>query len=130
LIVDTFDEAAEKARNDPTYFPDATPTLQAIVGMGLSVCLSTGMDAEKKARTMVKVTGIDPFEHVFSEGRLGFLKTEREYYMRALEIVGSHPTETVSIEDMPLSDIRRVNLVGVKTIWLNRTGEPTSTEAD
>jgi FMN phosphatase YigB (HAD superfamily) len=61
------------------------------------------MDAEEKARTMVEVAGVDLFEHVFSEDRLGFLKTEREYYLRALEISGSYPTETVSIGDTPLS---------------------------
>ena len=130
LIVQIFDEAAEKARKDPIYFPDAFLTLQAIKGIGLSVCLSTGMDAEEKARTMVEVAGVDLFEHVFSADRLGFLKTEREYYVRALEISGSYPTETVSIGDTPLSDIRPAKLVGIRTIWLNRIGEPPPTEVD
>ena len=108
----------------------ARAALQVMKGLGLSVCLSTGMDAEEKARTMVEVAGVDFFKHVFSESRLGFLKTEREYYLRALEIAGSHPTETVSIGDTPLSDIRPAKLVGIRTIWLNRIGEPPPTEID
>ncbi len=130
LIVQIFDEAAEKAREDPVYFRDTFAALQVMKEWGLSVCLSTGMDAEEKARTMTNVAGVDLFEHVFSESRLGFLKTEREYYLGALEIAGSHPTETVSIGDTPLSDIRPAKLVGIRTIWLNRIGEPQPTEVD
>jgi HAD superfamily hydrolase (TIGR01549 family) len=130
LIMQIFDEAAKKAREDPIYFPDAFPALQVITGMGISVCLSTGRDADEKARTMVEVMGTDLFDHVISESKLGFLKTEREYYLKALEITGSKPTETVSIGDTPLSDIRPAKLINIKTIWLNRTGEPQPAEVD
>ncbi len=124
LIVRRFNEAAERAREDPIYFPEAIQALDDVKDMGIKMCLSTGRDAEEKAKTLTRVTGSRHFTHVFSETALGVLKTEPEYYVRALDITGSEPKETVSIGDTPLSDIRPARMVGINTIWLNRRGEP------
>ncbi|UCD45622.1 MAG: HAD family hydrolase [Candidatus Bathyarchaeota archaeon] len=124
LIVRKFDEAAERAREDPIYFPEAIRVLDDIKDMGIKMCLSTGRDAEEKSESLKRVTGSSHFTHVFSETALAVLKTEPEYYVRALDIAGSEPKETVSIGDTPLSDIRPAKMVGINTIWLNRRGEP------
>jgi HAD superfamily hydrolase (TIGR01549 family) len=124
LICRKFEEAGEKARNDPIYFPDAIPALDAIRGMGMKLCLSTGTYAEGKAETLARTTGTDYFDHIFSEPAIGCFKTEPEYYRIALERAGSKPEETVSIGDTPLSDIRPAKMVGIRTIWVNRRGEP------
>lgn len=124
LIVRRFDEGAERAREDPIYFPEAIQALDDIKDIGIKMCLSTGRDAEEKAKTLKRVTGSSHFTHVFSETALGVLKTEPEYYVKALDIAGSEPKETVSIGDTPLSDIRPARMVGINTIWLNRRGEP------
>ncbi len=124
LICHRFQEAGEKARNDPMYFPDAIPALEAIREMGLKLCLSTGTFAEVKAETLARTTGTNFFGHIFSEPAIGYFKTEPEYYSIALGRAGSTPGETVSIGDTPLSDIRPAKMVGMKTIWVNRRGEP------
>ena len=124
LICQKFQEAGRKAKDDPTYFPDAIPALDEIRKMGLKLCLSTGTNAEAKAETLKRATGTDYFDHVFSEPTIGCFKTEPEYYHTALERAGSKPHETVSIGDTPLSDIRPAKLAGIHTIWLNRDGEP------
>lgn len=123
LICSKFDEASEKAKTDPVYFPDAIPTLEKIKKMNLKLCLSTGRNAEEKAETLRRITGINYFDYILSESTIGYLKTEPEYYHIALERIGSEPGKTVSIGDTPLSDIRPAKMTGIITIWLNRRGE-------
>ena len=129
-ICGKFEEASEKARNDPIYFPDTIPALDAMKEMGLRVCLSTGTNAESKAETLERVTGTRYFDHIFSEPSIGCFKTEPKYYATALERAGARPEEAMSIGDTPLSDIRPAKLVGITTIWLNRRGEPVPTVED
>ena len=75
-------------------------------------------------------TGVQYFDHIFSEPEIGFLKTEQSYYRIALERAGARPDETVSIGDTPMSDIRPAKAVGITTIWVNRRGEPTPENHD
>ena len=130
LICRRFEEAGERARSDPIYFSDAIPALDAIRGMGMKLCLSTGTYAEGKAETLARTTGTDYFDHILSEPAIGCFKTEPEYYWIALERAGSKPGETVSIGDTPLSDIRPAKMVGIRTIWVNRRGEATPETED
>lgn len=124
LICRRFEEAGERARNDPIYFPDAIPALDAIRELEMKLCLSTGTYAEGKAESLKRTTGTDYFDHIFSEPAIGCFKTEPDYYRIALERAGSKPEETVSMGDTPLSDIRPARMVGIRTIWVNRRGEP------
>jgi HAD superfamily hydrolase (TIGR01509 family) len=130
LICRKFEEAGQRAKDDPIYFPDAIPALNQLRKMALKLCLSTGTNAEAKAETMKRATGTDHFDHIFSEPSIGCYKTEPRYYLTALQRAGSEPRETVSIGDTPLSDIRPAKLAGIHTIWLNRDDEPRPTTED
>jgi HAD superfamily hydrolase (TIGR01509 family) len=130
LICAKFEEAQETARKDPIYYPDAVPAIEALKAMGLTLCLSTGYGAGQKAKTLELRTGKKFFKHTFSEPALGVLKTEPEYYRKALRLAKAKPGETVSVGDTPLSDIRPAKLVGIKTIWVNRNQEPRPLEED
>ncbi|MFP3950979.1 MAG: HAD family hydrolase [Candidatus Bathyarchaeia archaeon] len=123
VICEKMEQARIRAREDPIYFPEALEAVNRLANQGIMICLSTGLDAIEKAKTFEAYAKRDFFSHVFSESLLGYLKTESEYYSRALEISGTEPFETTSIGDTPLSDIRPAKLVGIKTIWLNRRGE-------
>jgi len=122
-ICTKFEEANEKAQADPIYYPDAVPALDQLKEMGVTLCLSTGFGAERKAETLEKRTGKKYFTETFSEPKLGLLKTEPQYYRKALNILGAKSWETVSLGDTPLSDIRPAKLVGIWTIWVNRDME-------
>ena len=130
LICVKFAEAQDSAKNDPVYYPDAVPALEALSDMGLTLCLSTGYGAGQKAKTLERITGKRFFKHTFSEQTLGSLKTEPEYYTKALRLARAKPGEAVSVGDTPLSDIRPAKLVGIKTIWVNRNQEPKPREED
>ncbi|MCK4582365.1 HAD family hydrolase, partial [Candidatus Bathyarchaeota archaeon] len=130
LICAKFEEAQETAKKAPIYYPDAVPALEALKDMGLTLCLSTGYGAGQKAKTLERRTGKKFFKHIFSEPALGVLKTEPEYYRKALRLAKAKPVETVSVGDTPLSDIRPAKLVGIKTIWVNRNQEPRPMDED
>ena len=129
-LVQKFHEADQTAKTNPIYFPDAIPTLDTLKDHGITLCLSTGRNAEEKAETLAKHTGTHHFTHIFSEPALGLLKTEPEYYAKALAVAGADPRDTYSVGDTPLSDIRPANLTGITTIWINRVGEPSPTDPD
>ena len=86
------------------------------------------LNAHEKEKTLREYTGKHLFNHIFSERRIGYLKTETEYYKEALRRAGAKPEETYSIGDTPLSDIRPAKLIGIGTIWLNRRNEPTPSD--
>jgi HAD superfamily hydrolase (TIGR01549 family) len=123
LICEKFEEAKQRAKVEPIYYPDTVEALDKLKAAGLKLCLSTGYDAAEKAATLEKHTGKTYFDYVFSEKDLGFLKTEPEYYLEALKVMRCKPSEVVSVGDTPLSDIRPAKLVGIKTIWVNRVME-------
>jgi putative hydrolase of the HAD superfamily len=124
LINRKIKEAKFKATSDPIYFPDAIISLEQLKDLGYNLCLSTGVDAHEKERTMREYTGKHFFNHIFSERGMGNLKTEPEYYIEALRRAEAKPEDTLSIGDTPLSDIRPAKLTGIGTIWVNRRNEP------
>jgi FMN phosphatase YigB (HAD superfamily) len=124
LINRKMKEAKFKAKSNPIYFPDAVISLENLKEMGTNLCLSTGVDAREKERTMRKYTGKEFFNHIFSERGIGYLKTEPEYYIETLRRAKAKPEDTYSIGDTPLSDIRPAKLTGIGTIWINRRNEP------
>src|SRR4030042_231180 len=80
-------------------------------------------EAHRKAETLKRTTGKRYFDHTFSETSLGLLKTEPGYYVKALGLIGAEASETVSVGDTPLSDIRPAKLAGTREVWVNRNME-------
>ena len=124
--VDRFMEALEKAERacwtDPTYFPDALDFLRKAKGAGYILCLTTGPNSAPKARALEERISFKVFHHVFGEDTLGCLKSEPEYYRRALKATGGEPSSTVAVGDTLSTDIAPAKMVGLKTIWVNRKG--------
>jgi len=129
-ICNKFEEAKNQAKFEPIYYPETIKTLEKLKERNYSIYLSTGDDAKEKAETLERITGKKYFSYIFSESILGVLKTETKYYERVLEITSSIPSESVSVGDTPLSDIRPAKLAGIHTIWVNRVNEPRPEEPD
>ncbi len=122
-IIELLQEAQEKAKTMPDFFPDAIQTLRELNENGYTLCLSTGTGVELKAESMKKMFGKNFFSFLFSEPLLGYLKTEPDYYLNALQRVNVKPYEAISVGDTPLSDILPAKMVNMRAIWLNRRGE-------
>ncbi len=130
LFCRRFIEAEERGWRDPIYFDDVLPALETMKTGGLRLFLSTGRDAEEKAAALERYAGVRVFEGSFSEPSIGHLKSNPEYYLKALKRSCSRAEETASIGDSPMTDITPAKTVGITTIWVNRRGEPSPSQEE
>jgi len=122
-FVSRYLEAASDAWLDPWYYSDTLSFLDELVKMRVKVCLTTGEDAEKKAVGIYKFLRSLKFDYVFGEDALGVLKTEPEYFTRALKESWSEASSTVAVGDSITADVVPGKLAGLKVIWVNREGK-------
>ena len=122
-FVSRYLEAASDAWLDPWYYSDTLSFLDELVKMRVKVCLTTGEDAEKKAVGIYKFLRSHKFDYVFGEDALGVLKTEPEYFTRALKESWSEAPSTVAVGDSITADVVPGKLAGLKVIWVNREGK-------
>ncbi|MBS7644831.1 MAG: HAD family hydrolase [Candidatus Bathyarchaeia archaeon] len=116
------EEAERACWMDPAYFPDALDFLRKVSGAGYILCLTTGPNSAPKARALEERISFKVFHYVFGEDTLGCLKSEPEYYRRALKAAGGEPSSTVTVGDTLSTDIAPAKMVGLRTIWVNRKG--------
>lgn len=118
-----FKRAQQECLRNPVFFLDAEPFLKALKQRGFKVCLATGEDLEEKVAAINRALPGSYFNYVFGERELGVLKTEPDYFLKALELTGSEATSTATVGDAPLTDVRPAKATGIMTVWLNRRGE-------
>lgn len=121
-FVDRCLKASSDAWTGPSYYPDARRFLDELAKMGVKICLTTGEDAEKKAEGIYGFLWPHKFDYVFGEDGLGVLKTDREYFTRALRESRSEARSTISVGDSLTTDVIPAKLAGLKAMWINREG--------
>jgi len=122
-FVNRYLKAASDAWLDPWYYSDAPSFLDELAKMRVKVCLTTGEDAEKKAEGIYKFLRSHRFDYVFGEDALGVLKTEPEYFTRALKESWSEARSTVAVGDSLTADVVPGKLAGLRVVWVNRDGK-------
>jgi HAD superfamily hydrolase (TIGR01549 family) len=122
-ITSAFERAMEECWNNPTFFPDAFPFLEG-ASRRYRLHLATSENAPQKATSVEKKGGKRYFSHVLGDHNIGIRKTERGYYLRALELTGARAEESVMVGDSLTHDIFPARETGMRTIWVNRKGEP------
>ena len=68
------------------------------------------------------------FDAILISGEVGIGKPEPRIFMLALEAVAASPSETVMVGDSLARDILGAQHVGLKGIWLNRSGRDATNE--
>ena len=122
LLVSAFEKAMEECWRDPTFFPDAFPFLEE-ASRRWELHLATSENALQKALCVERVGGRRYFSSVLGDHNVGVRKTEKEYYLRALELTGARPEESVMVGDSLTHDILPARRAGLGTVWVNRKGE-------
>jgi putative hydrolase of the HAD superfamily len=115
-----FKQAEEECWSNPIYFEDAIPFLDSLKSKGYKICLSTGINAKKKAQGIERFASKKYFDYAFGEDQISYSKTDPNFYKRILEIIKVSPNEAVSIGDTITHDIIPAKSIGIKTIWVNR----------
>ena len=122
-FIQACEEAEEECWTDPSYFDETCEFLQRVRGNDFKICLTTGSHAEEKSRGIEQFFSKKFFDFAFDETIVGYRKTEKNYYNRALIISKSNSQQTVSIGDTLSHDIFPAKSIGIVTIWVNRRNE-------
>jgi len=128
-LISAFERAMEECWRNPTFFPETFLFLEE-VSKRYRVCLATSENALQKASSLERMGGRKYFACVLGDHNIGIRKTEKEYYLRALELAEARAEESVMVGDSTTHDIQPASEVGMKTIWVNRRGEVFSGKRD
>ena len=105
-------------RNLISLYPDVLPALKALSDQFPLVSLSDG-------NSDLNQVGIgDYFVGSIYAAEVGALKPAPVGFLKACEIAGYAPEETLHIGDHPTYDMDGARRVGMKTMWMRRHGEP------
>lgn len=104
-------------RNKVELYPDALPALQAISRAYPIIALSDG-------NADLHVIGISQYfaGSVFATD-IGVAKPHPAGFIRACELAGFAPSETLHIGDNPVADIVGARQAGLLSMWVQRNGE-------
>lgn len=120
------EQAEEECWTNPSFFDETREFLQRIKDNNCRICVTTGSHAEEKARGIERFFSKRYFDFAFDETIIGYRKTDKNYYNRALVISNSNSQQTASIGDTLSHDIFPAKSIGIVTIWVNRRNEKLS----
>jgi putative hydrolase of the HAD superfamily len=114
---------AEQRERLHVPFPEAEQVLQAFCGGPRLGLLTNGFPAQQRAK--LSGAGLTAyFDAIVVSGELGFGKPDPRAFEVALRQLGVAAEPTWMIGDSLVRDIAGAKAVGMKTVWINRTGEP------
>lgn len=125
-FIQVCEQAEEECWTNPSYFDETHEFLQRMKDNDFKICLTTGSHAEEKARGIERFFSKQFFDFAFDETIIGYRKTEKNYYNKALITSNSKAQQTVSIGDTLSHDIYPAKSIGIMTIWINRRNEKKS----
>lgn len=125
-FIQVCEQAEEECWTNPSYFDETHEFLQRMKDNDFKICLTTGSHAEEKARGIERFFSKQFFDFAFDETIIGYRKTEKNYYNKALITSNSKSQQTVSIGDTLSHDIYPAKSIGIMTIWINRRNEKKS----
>ncbi|WP_455282788.1 HAD family hydrolase [[Eubacterium] cellulosolvens] len=125
-FIQVCEQAEEECWTNPSYFDETHEFLQRMKDNDFKICLTTGSHAEEKARGIERFFSKKFFDFAFDETIIGYRKTEKNYYNKALITSNSKAQQTVSIGDTLSHDIYPAKSIGIMTIWINRRNEKKS----
>jgi HAD superfamily hydrolase (TIGR01549 family) len=120
--IDALWELYFAARNGVEFYPDALPALQRIGATRPMASLTNGnADLER--------IGIHThFAHRVCARDTGMAKPDARIFHTAAELLGVAPASIMHVGDDPLMDVVGARDAGLRTAWMNRSGEAWPTE--
>ena len=107
----------DDARNTVELYPDVLPDLEILFEQYTIVALTNG-------NANLQTIGIRHLFHgVVTAAEAGAPKPERQIFEVAIAEAGVAPEEILHVGDHPETDIDGARQAGLRTAWINRTGE-------
>lgn len=91
---------------------------------GLGIVTNGPTKTQRDKIDLMGVTGLVDFVLISDE--FGVAKPDPRIFFEAMRLGGATADETIVIGDAPEFDILGANRAGIRSIWVNRTGEPWS----
>ncbi len=119
-LAETFPKERRKRH---VVFPDTVPVLQDLRGsfrMGLITNGASDLQREK-----IQGSGLAQyFDTITISGELGVGKPHSRIFTSALNALSAQPATTIMVGNSLRSDIAAAQAVGLRAIWVNRSGAP------
>lgn len=115
-LADLAMEVFLEARHQVQYFDDALPTLNGLSQHYKLAAISNGNANPGRL-------GLNQFAFHLSAEEVGAAKPSPEPFELAMAMAGVSACETVHIGDCPRDDIAAAAALGIRTIWINRSGQ-------
>lgn len=107
----------DDARNTVELYPDVLPALEQLFQRYTVVAVTNG-------NANLETIGIRRYFHnVVTASDTGVAKPARPIFEQAVRHAGVAPAQILHVGDHPLTDIDGARQAGLKTAWINRTGE-------
>ena len=105
------------ARNNVELYPDTLPALERIASRMPLVSISNG-------NADLEIIGLHHLFHArLNASGVGVAKPHPQIFLAAAEALGMAPEDILHVGDDPLLDVVGAREAGMRTVWLNRTGE-------
>lgn len=118
---ETYDRFNELFSHQVTLYEDALPVLDALRAKGCVLCAATnGLSRIQEKRTAALDGRI---RHLFCSEALGVVKPTRAFFEQVLRESGADPRSCMMVGDSLTSDIAGAASVGMRTVWINRSGK-------
>jgi putative hydrolase of the HAD superfamily len=110
--------AYRRAKNGTmALYPRVHSTLIELMKLGIA---RTVISDAPKMEVWLRIVGLGLhhyFDEVITSEDFGVKKPDPKPYRRALEVLGTKPSETLMVGDWPDRDIKGANGVGIRTAW-------------
>jgi FMN hydrolase / 5-amino-6-(5-phospho-D-ribitylamino)uracil phosphatase len=107
----------DEVRNDVEMFPEARPALLRLRARFSVIAVTNGN------ANLERIGIADLFDGHINAAMAGAAKPDRPIFEAAVKAGGAHPAETLHVGDHPLYDVQGASEAGLRTVWVNRSGD-------
>ncbi len=116
-FIDAAFDVFDAVRNDVELFPEVIPTLEALKERYRLIAVTNG-------NANLEIIGIAHLFHdIVTAEKAGAAKPARQVFEMAVKIGGASRKQTLHVGDHPEYDVDGARNAGLRTAWVNRTGD-------
>lgn len=120
LDIDAAFASQQRYWASPTVYEETVPFLAALRSFGLVTCIVSNAD-RADVDAVLALHGLT-VDHVVTSEDARHYKPHPRIFETAMEMTGLSASDLIHVGDSWRSDVRGASSVGVRPVWLNRTG--------